>query len=368
LIGLINAFDDLLFHGPKWANFCDAIPSCTFVGSAADGFVTFLELRHEELFGKGGKFDTSPGIVFHRCSSLVVDDAENSTRLGCVVRDGVVVFCSERFVAGKTHQGVTISWHKSDFIFADFFHQETGVLRVHGGASTEATFDAHVDEAVTFGQSFEKFWRGEKGTDLTVFDNGVSLINYVLHVGFGLIIMLVLDETFYPAWVEINKVTGAATDVGQVFNGKTKAAWASRPDHQPVVVAWEVVIIEIIGKFRVIDFVVLPANALLGHTCCASSFEDAEGSAAVGLTFRTPDFGLEVAKVLVLKIGKPGREIFKSVDFVHWIPVLFAGPIEPELTAGFRVEMPGNDFFYVSVESFFGLLNFVFHFCRMLKG
>jgi hypothetical protein len=30
--------------------------------------------------------------------------------------------------------------------------------------------------------------------------------------------------------------------------------------------------------------------------------------------------------------------------------------------------MPGNDFFYVSVESFFGLLNFVFHFCRMLKG
>src|SRR4030095_16096616 len=179
------------------------------------------------------------------------------------------------------------------------------------------------------------------------------LIDNVLHIGARLVELLVGEQLFYPARIEVEKVTGTAAHVGKVLDGKAEAPWTGRPHHQPVVVAWEMLVADLLAEFAVIDFVIVPADPLLGHAGGAASFEDIKRAAFV---FRgDPNLGLKVAKPLLLEVRKASDDFVERADFRRRIPAGFLRPIEPEWATSFGREMPANDFARVSVELFLRL-------------
>ena len=124
--------------------------------------------------------------------------------------------------------------------------------------------------------------------------DGCGLINHVGHVLLGHVVLLVRQELLHEARIEVDEVAGAAADVGQMFNGQAQTARTGRPHHQPSAPAREVVVVDLVAELGVIDLVVIPPDALLGHTGGTTSLEDIEGLALkLG---RNPNFGLQVAQ------------------------------------------------------------------------
>ena len=146
-----------------------------------------------------------------------------------------------------------------------------------------------------------------------------------------------------------------------MLDGEAEPARSGGADHEPIVVAGEVGVTQRLGEGAVVDLVVVPADALLRHAGGAAGLEDAEGAAGVGLAPGAPDFGLEVPQVLVLEVGEPGVEVVEGLDRLGGVPVLLAGPVQPERAAGLGVEVPLHDFAHVGVERFLGLLDLCFH-------
>lgn len=352
---LVDAFDDFVFHGAEGADVGDAVPGVLVAGAAAEGFVALEEAWHEEFLGEGGQLDAAPGVVLHGVFGFFgVDDAEHGAGLWGVVGDGELIGGFEGDGGGEAHEGVAVGGVEADAVFQDFLDDEADVLRGHGGAADEAAADADVKDVHLFSEGFEEFRGGEDGGDFAVLQEDDGLVNDVVHVLAGDVELLVGDEFFDEAGVEVDEVAGAAAVVGEVFDGEAEAAGAGRADHDPGFAGGEVFVIELVGEFFVVDAEVVPADALFGHAGGAAGFEDVVGFAFEGVW--DPDFGLEVAEVFVLEVGELGDDIGVGVDFAAGVEV-FGGPVEPEGAAGFGGEVPVDDFADVGVElglGFFG--------------
>ena len=55
----------------------------------------------------------------------------------------------------------------------------------------------------------------------------------MVHIGVRHVYLLVRDHLFYPAGIQINKVTDAAAEIGEVLDREPKAAGPSRAHHEP---------------------------------------------------------------------------------------------------------------------------------------
>ncbi len=89
------------------------------------------------------------------------------------------------------------------------------------------------------------------------------------------------------------------------------------------------------GELLVIDLVIVPADALLGHAGGAAGFKDVEGAALE--FFGHPDFRLQVAQPFVLEM-REALQAGEAFDFGGGIPAGLLGPIQPERAAGFRAK------------------------------
>jgi hypothetical protein len=105
------------------------------------------------------------------------------------------------------------------------------------------------------------------------------------------------------------------------------------------------------GKLAVIDLVIFPADALLGHPCGAASFKNVERFAFE--SFGNPNLRLEIAEPFVLEMRK-ALNVREAADFLGGVPAGFGSPIQPERGTGFRREMPLDDFAHMGVELVLG--------------
>ena len=91
-------------------------------------------------------------------------------------------------------------------------------------------------------------------------------------------------------------------------------------------------VIERLGKLAVIDLVILPADALLGHAGGAAGLEDAKRPTIVGLG--TPNLVWHVAQPLVLKVRKLRDDVIEACDLLSRVPAGFLCPVQPEWRTG----------------------------------
>ena len=141
--------------------------------------------------------------------------------------------------------------------------------------------------------------------------------------------------------------------IRQMLDGQTQTARAGGADHEPGTARGEVVVADFAAEFFVVGLVVIPANALLGHACGATGFENIERFAFK--SGRHPDFGLQIAQPFVLKMGEL-QQIGRGMNLGAGIEV-FGSPFQPEGSAGFRGKMPGDNVAQMGVEldlGFFG--------------
>ena len=171
------------------------------------------------------------------------------------------------------------------------------------------------------GERFEQLRRGEEAAHLAMLQNGHGLIDDVLHVGAGLVELLVGDDLLHEARIEIDEVARAAAHVGEMLDGEAQAARAGRAHHQPVVVAREMLVGDLLAELGVIDLVIVPADALLGHAGRAAGFENVE-RLALELR-RHPDLGLQIAQPFVLEVRELRDDVGEGLDFLRGIRTVF---------------------------------------------
>ena len=115
----------------------------------------------------------------------------------------------------------------------------------------------------------------------------------------------------------------------------------------------------LVGNFArellVIDLVIVPTDALFGHSGGAAGFEDVEGPSFI--FFGNPNLRLQVTQPFVLEMGEAGDDVGEGIDFPRRIPAGLFRPIEPEIGTAFGGEMPFNDFTHVSIELLLSGLN-----------
>ena len=112
-----------------------------------------------------------------------------------------------------------------------------------------------------------------------MFQDGDRLVDHVIHVGARLSNFSCADDFFHPARIQVDEIAGAAAEIGEVLDGQTKPARTGRAYHEPSAPRGKMLIGDLGGEFFVIGFVIVPADALLGHAGGAAGFEDIEGSA-----------------------------------------------------------------------------------------
>ena len=221
-------------------------------------------------------------------------------------------------------------------------------MRRHGGATAEHTPNAGVVEIDFLGQRFEQFGRGEQAADFAVLQDRHRLIDHVFHVGFGLVGLFVADDLFHPARIEIDKVTGAAAEIGEVLDGQTQPARAGRAHHQPRAAPRKMFVGNFSGEFLVVHLVIVPADALFGHAGGAAGLKNVERTSFE--LRRHPDFRLKVAQGFVLEMRKL-QQVGERFDLFARVEMLLR-PAEPERAAGLGREMPMNDFAQVGIQLF----------------
>src|SRR5581483_4064644 len=278
----VHAFDNVLFHRAEGADLGYAVPSVGCSRFAADGFVTFEEARHEKLFREGGQFHPAPfAVVFQFGRVVGIDDAQDGARLGGVVGDGEIVLGPQRYTGGQAHQCVAVSGIKTDAIFEHLLDDEAHVLRRHGGATAKDATNARAVEINFLAERFEELGCGEEPADLAVLEDGDRLVHDMVHVGAGLVELFVGNHLFDPARIEIDEITGTPAEVGEMLDGQTQTPRAGGSDHEPGAVAREMFVGNFAREFLVIDLVIRPADALLGHAGGATGFKDVKGAAMV---------------------------------------------------------------------------------------
>ena len=179
----------------------------------------------------------------------------------------------------------------------------------------------------------------------------------MLHVGLSLIELLLADQPFDPARIEIDEVAGAAAHVGQVLDREPQSPWSGRTNHQPVMISREFLIIQRIGKLAVVHLVVVPADALLGHASGTTGLEDVERLALELLGH--PHLRLQIAKPFILEMREFFDNIVKTCYLLNRIPIGLTDPIKPKRTTCFRREMPLHYFQGMGIKLHLGLLNFL---------
>jgi hypothetical protein len=115
----------------------------------------------------------------------------------------------------------------------------------------------------------------------------------------------------------------------------------------------EVLVRDFVAELRVIDLVIVPTDALLGHPGGAAGFKDIERGASQRR--RHPHFRLEVAQPLILEMREL-LQIGDALDFLARVEVLLR-PVQPEGAPGFGAEVPGNHLAQVSLELLVGFLD-----------
>ena len=110
----------------------------------------------------------------------------------------------------------------------------------------------------------------------------------MIHVGTGLIKLLGSDQSFYPARIQVDKITGTTSFIGQVFDSQAQSSRPRWADHQPVMIAGKMLVIESLREGGVIDAKIIPSNSLLGHTRSSTRFKNIKRS--VGKCLWHPNF------------------------------------------------------------------------------
>src|SRR5688572_17690540 len=96
-------------------------------------------------------------------------------------------------------------------------------------------------------------------------ENRGRLVYHMFHVSLRVLELLVSDHLLHPARIEVDEVTRATPDIREVLDGQAEAARAGRAHHQPVMIAWKMLVGNLFRELTVINLVILPADALLGH-------------------------------------------------------------------------------------------------------
>src|SRR4029077_7760514 len=186
-----------------------------------------------------------------------------------------------------------------------------------------------------------------------MFQDRRCLVDNVLHVGARLFELFTGEQLLDPAWIEVDEVARAAAHVCQVLDREAQTTGAGRPHHQPIMVSGEMLVADLFAELAVIDLVILPADALFGHSGGSAGFKDIKWTALE--LRRNPNLRLKVAKPFLLEMRKACDDVVEGADFLRGIPVGLLRPIEPERATSFGREMPSNHFACVSVELFLRL-------------
>src|SRR5205085_212812 len=102
----------------------------------------------------------------------------------------------------------------------NFFHDEANVLGRHGSAATEYAANACIPQVHFFRQGFEQLRGGEQTAHAAVLEDRDRLVYDVIHIGTCVIELLVADDLFNPARIEVDEVAGASTYIRQMFNSQ----------------------------------------------------------------------------------------------------------------------------------------------------
>src|ERR1041384_1015987 len=90
---LVNAFDDLFFHGAKRSDVGHAIPGVGRARLAAHGFIALEKARHEKFPGQRRQFDAAPLAIILELRGVVwINDAHHGAGLGRGISYGKIVF------------------------------------------------------------------------------------------------------------------------------------------------------------------------------------------------------------------------------------------------------------------------------------
>src|SRR5688572_30203337 len=112
-----------------------------------------------------------------------------------------------------------------------------------------------------------------------------------------------------------------------MLDGQTQSARPGWPHHEPVMITRKMFVGNLLRELAVIDLVILPADALLGHAGGAAGLENVEWLAFECLGH--PDVRLQIPQPFILEMWK-AEEVGKPLHFLCWVPVRLFGPVEPE--------------------------------------
>ena len=327
----VNALDDGLGEGLERAHVAHTVPRELVARGPADGLVAFEEAGHEEFARHGGELDAAVLAVGHDLVGLVrIDDTQHGARLGRVVGEAVIVLGLELPADGEAHEGVAVGRGEIDLPLEHLLHDEAHVLGRHGGAAGEDRLETRLHERHALGEVLEEARRGEHALDVPVpYDRG-RLVDDVLLVLAGHGALAHADEALHPARVEIDEVARAAAVIGEMLDREAQATRAGGADHQPVAALGEEVGTVVVAELLVIDLVVVPADALLGHAGGATGLEDVVGTPGVCLRYES--LGLLLAQDLVVEVVE-AHQIVEAGDLLERVPAGLLGPFEPVVAA-----------------------------------
>ena len=79
-------------------------------------------------------------------------------------------------------------------------------MRQHRGAAAEDSANAGLVDVHFLGKGFEELRRREEAAYFAMLQDHRGLIDYVFHVGLGLVELLVADQLLHPTRIEVDEV------------------------------------------------------------------------------------------------------------------------------------------------------------------
>jgi hypothetical protein len=133
----------------------------------------------------------------------------------------------------------------------------------------------------------------------------------------------------------------------QMFDRKPEPSRSGRAEHQPVRAFREILIRERFAEQRVIYAEIFYIDPGLRHAGAAARFKYVNGP--VGKTARHPSAHRAAAQPFVLKRAELA-EIGVALNLAARVEIKSFGKLKPEGRAGFRVEMPPDNFSRPGIE------------------
>ena len=183
--------------------------------------------------------------------------------------------------------------------------------------------------------------------DFVGFEKRQSLIDAMLFVALGFLNVATLDQFYDPARVEIDAEGDASAMLRQVLDSEPETAWAARAQMQPIGSPREKFVGQSIGEGFVIDPEILVRDPGFRNAGGPSGFKREDRLIRVGL--RDPAADGTSAQPLVFEEAE-FIEIVIGSDVAQWIEVEGLRALDPEGRAGFRAEMPLDNFAGPSVQ------------------